>query len=48
MTQVIDTVRGLLHGTAVGASAWNAVVWSLAIVAASVTLTVLLFRRRTR
>jgi ABC-2 type transport system permease protein len=48
VTQVVDTVRRLLSGTAVGASAWQAVAWSLAIVAASVTLTVLLFRRRTR
>ena len=48
LTQVIDAVRGLLSGTAVGPSAWNAVVWSVAIVVASVVLAVLLFRRRTR
>jgi len=48
MTQVIDTVRGLLSGTAIGPSAWNAVVWSVAIIVASVALAVLLFRRRTR
>ncbi len=48
VTPVIETVRGLLTGTAIGASGWWAVAWSggllvLAFVAAS-----LLFRRRTR
>jgi ABC-2 type transport system permease protein len=46
-TQVIDATRALLDGTPVGASAWHAVLWSLAILAASVLMAGVLFARRT-
>jgi ABC-2 type transport system permease protein len=48
ITPVVDTIRGLLVGGPVGASAWHAVAWSLAIMAASVVLAAALFRHRTR
>jgi ABC-2 type transport system permease protein len=48
VTQVVDSIRSLLGGTPVGASAWRAVVWSLGIMVASVLLADLLFQRRTR
>jgi len=45
-TAVIDTLRALLHGHAPGAAGWHAVSWSLAIMAASVVLAGVLYRRR--
>jgi ABC-2 type transport system permease protein len=45
-TAVIDTLRALLRGDAPGAAAWHAVVWSLTIMAASVVLAGVLYRRR--
>ncbi len=45
-TAVIDTLRALLGGHAAGAAAWHAVVWSLAIMAGSVLLAGVLYRRR--
>lgn len=45
-TAVIDTVRALTTGHAVGAAAWHAVVWSLGIMAVSILLTGVLYRRR--
>jgi ABC-2 type transport system permease protein len=48
VTQVIDALRALLGGHAPGASAWHAVVWSLAIAAVSVAVAGGLFSRRTR
>jgi ABC-2 type transport system permease protein len=46
ITQVINAIRALLNDTPVGASAWHAILWSLAIIAASVLLAGVLFRRR--
>jgi len=48
ITQVTDTIRALLSGAPVGASAWHAVVWSLGIIAVSVAASGLLFQRRAR
>ncbi len=45
-TAVADSVRALLNGTAPGASAWHAVVWSLGLIAVSVMLAGGLYRRR--
>lgn len=45
-TAVIDTVRGLTTGHPVGASAWHAVAWSLGILAVSIVMTGVLYRRR--
>jgi ABC-2 type transport system permease protein len=45
-TAVIDTVRGLTTGHAVGAAAWHAVVWSVGILIVSVAATGALYRRR--
>lgn len=47
VTPVIETVRALLTGTAVGDSAWLAVAWWAAILLASMVLAAALFRRRT-
>ena len=47
-TAVIDTIRASLSGGHVGAEAWHAVVWSVGIIAVSVTLAGVLFRRRAR
>jgi ABC-2 type transport system permease protein len=47
VTLVIDAVRALLLGGRVGNSAWEAAVWSLGIIAASVVAAGVLFRRRT-
>ncbi|WP_210771013.1 ABC transporter permease [Streptomyces albidus (ex Kaewkla and Franco 2022)] len=47
VTPVIDTLRGLLHGTPVGSSAWTAAAWCAGITAVSLVLTAWLFRRRT-
>ncbi len=45
-TAVIDAIRALLNGGAVGASAWHAVAWSVGIIAVSVVVAGSLFRRR--
>ena len=47
VTPVIETLRGLLLGVPLGSSPWRAVAWCLGILAASVALSGLLFRRRT-
>jgi ABC-2 type transport system permease protein len=46
VTQVVDAIRSLLDGGAVGASAWHAVVWSLGIIAVSIVISGVLYRRR--
>ena len=46
-TPVIETIRGLLLGTPVGSSPWQALAWCGGILAVSVTLATTLFRRRT-
>jgi ABC-2 type transport system permease protein len=46
VTAVADTVRGLLNGGSVGASAWHAVVWSVGIVAVAVLVAGALLTRR--
>jgi len=48
VTPVIETVRGLLTGTAIGSSGWLAVAWSVRLLAVSFVGAALLFRRRTR
>ena len=47
-TPVIETLRGLLLGTHVGASGWQAAAWCGGILIASVALSAAAFRRRTR
>jgi len=47
VTAVADATRALLNGTPVGASAWHAVAWSVAIMIVSVALAGAMFRRRT-
>ena len=47
VTPVIETLRGLLLGTPVGASPLRAVAWCLGIMVASVAVSGVLFRRRT-
>jgi ABC-2 type transport system permease protein len=47
VTPVIETLRGLLLGTPVGSSAWQALAWCLGILVASVALSGILFRHRT-
>jgi ABC-2 type transport system permease protein len=47
VTPVIETIRSLLLGTPAGANAWQAVAWCAGILAVSVTLSAVLFRRRT-
>jgi ABC-2 type transport system permease protein len=47
VTPVIETLRGLLLGLPVGTSPVRAVAWSLGILAASVAVSGVLFRRRT-
>ena len=46
VTPVIESVRGLLMGTPVGASPWLALAWCGGILAVSVALSSVLFRRR--
>ncbi len=46
VTPVIDSVRGLLMGTEAGASPWLALAWCGGILAVSVALSGVLFRRR--
>jgi ABC-2 type transport system permease protein len=48
VTPIIDTVRGLLTGTAIGTSALWAVLWSTGLLLVGFTAAALLFRRRTR
>jgi ABC-2 type transport system permease protein len=45
-TAVIDAIRASLIGGDVGAEAWHAVVWSLGIIAFSIALSGVLYRRR--
>lgn len=45
-TQVIDTIRALLTGTAVEGHALLAIAWSLALIAGAVILASVLFQRR--
>ena len=47
-TPVIETMRGLLLGTHVGANGWQAVAWCGGIFLGSVGLSAAAFRRRTR
>jgi ABC-2 type transport system permease protein len=47
-TAVIDTVRASLNGGHVGADAWHAVAWSLAIIVVSIAMSGILFSRRAR
>ena len=47
-TPVIETIRGLLLGTHVGANGWQAVAWCGGIFVVSVGLSAAAFRRRTR
>ena len=47
-TPVIETMRGLLLGTHVGANGWQAVAWCGGIFVGSVGLSAAAFRRRTR
>jgi ABC-2 type transport system permease protein len=46
-TCVIDTLRGLLSGGPVAATAWAAIVWSLGIAVLGMALAGVLYRRRT-
>ncbi|MGA2009174.1 MAG: ABC transporter permease [Solirubrobacteraceae bacterium] len=46
VSAVADATRGLLNGAPAGADAWHAVAWSLAIIAVTVALAGVLFRRR--
>ena len=48
VTPVIETVRGLLTGSAIGSSAVMAVAWSVGLLLVGFTAAALLFRRRTR
>ena len=47
VTPVIETLRSLLLGTPAGANPWQAVAWCAGILAVSVALSAVLFRRRT-
>jgi ABC-2 type transport system permease protein len=47
VTPVIETLRSLLLGTPAGSNPWQAVAWCAGILAASVALSAVLFRRRT-
>jgi ABC-2 type transport system permease protein len=47
VTPVIETLRGLLLGTPVGSSPWQALAWCVGILVVSVALSGVLFRRRT-
>ncbi len=46
VTPVIEAMRALLLGLPVGADAWRAVAWCVAIIGVSLPLTAALFRRR--
>jgi ABC-type polysaccharide/polyol phosphate export permease len=45
MTQVMDAVRGLLLGQAVGTHGWQALAWCVGILAVFIPLSVSLYRR---
>jgi len=47
ITPVVETLRGLLLGTPVGASPWRALAWCGGILLASVAVSAAAFRRRT-
>ncbi|MBV8996385.1 MAG: ABC transporter permease [Pseudonocardiales bacterium] len=47
ITPVVETLRGLLLGTPVGASPWHALAWCAGILLASVAVSGVAFRRRT-
>jgi ABC-2 type transport system permease protein len=47
VTPVIETLRSLLLGTPANTSAWTAIAWCAGILAVSVALSAVLFRRRT-
>jgi ABC-2 type transport system permease protein len=47
VTPVIETLRGLLLGTPVGSQPWVALAWCAGLMAVSVALAAVLFRRRT-
>ncbi|MFC0530771.1 ABC transporter permease [Phytohabitans kaempferiae] len=47
-TPVIETVRALLLGTAVGGSGWQALAWCGGLLLVSMALSAVLFRRRAR
>ncbi len=47
VTPVIETLRALLLGTPAGSSPWQALAWCGSIMAVSVALATVLFRRRT-
>lgn len=46
-TPVIETLRGLLMGTPIGSSAWQAIAWCAGIILVSIVVASILFRRRT-
>ena len=46
VTPVIETIRGLLFGTDIGADGWMAIGWILLIIAVSVVWSAWLFARR--
>jgi len=48
VTPVVETLRGKLLGTAVGASPWHALAWCAGILAVSVALSGAAYRRRVR
>ncbi len=48
ITPVTETLRGLLLGTPAASAPWQALAWCAAILAVSIALAGLLFRRRTR
>lgn len=48
ITPVIETLRGLLLGTAIGNNGWQALAWCGGILIVCVTLAAVLFRRRIR
>ena len=47
VTPIVETMRGLLLGTPIGANAWTALAWCGGILAVSVALSQTLFQRRT-
>lgn len=46
VTAVVNSLRALLTGAPAGSSEWHAIAWSVAIIAASVALAGVLYRRR--
>lgn len=47
VTPIIETARGLLTGTGIGSSGWLALAWCIGLLAASMGLAIVLYRRRT-